>query len=378
MWLERQAHERPDGLAVDDLTYAELHERARATAVAAVHAIARPPGLGFAVELHAVLLRRGTAIPVDLRLTEDEQRVRAATRPRGDGVALVMFTSGTSAQAKPVELTYANVEANARGSAAALGVTADDRWLCPLPLTHVGGLMILTRAVVHGFHALLDPPFDASRVAARLNAGEATFVSMVPTQLTRCLDAGLREPTALRAVVCGGAPLDGALRARAEDAGVPVLDAYGLTETASQVVVEGVPLPGADVRLEDGEIVVRGRMVAGGTLRTGDLGEWRDGRLHVTGRRSDLIVSGGENVSPEEVEAVLRAHPRVADAGVVGRPDPQWGEAVTAQVVGDVDPAELAAWCRERLARFKVPKHIEIVRSLPRTPSGKLLRRSMR
>lgn len=377
-WLGRQARERPDALAVDALTYAQLHERAAALAVAPVHAIAHPPGMDFAVELHAVLLRRGTAVPVDLRLTEGEQRARAAARPAGEDVALVMFTSGTSAAPKPVELTYGNVEANAEGTARALAVAAGDRWLCPLPLTHVGGLMILTRAVIAGFHVLLDPPFDAARVAARLNAGEATLVSMVPTQIRRCLDAGLKDPPGLRAVVSGGAPLDPALRARAQEAGVPVVDAYGLTETASQFTVDGVPFHDASVTLDGGEIVVEGPMVAGGRHRTGDLGEWRDGRLHVTGRKADTIVTGGENVAPHEVEAVLMAHPDVVDAGVFGRPDPEWGEAVTAHVVGSADPQELREWCAARLARFKVPKRIEMVRSLPRTASGKLLRRSMR
>jgi O-succinylbenzoic acid--CoA ligase len=377
MWLERQARERPDALAVDRLTFAELHSRAQALEVGDPHPIALPPGLEFAVHLHAALARRQTAIPIDLRLTPSEQSVRADARPRGTDVALIMFTSGTSAEPKPVELTYENVEANAIGTAKALGLTPHDRWLCPLPLTHVGGLMILTRAVIHGFHALLDPPFDAARVAARLNAGEATFVSMVPTQLQRCLDAGLKDPP-LRAVISGGAPLDGALKARARDAGVPVLDAYGLTETASQFTVEGRPFDGADVRLEDREIVVSGPMVAGGTLRTGDLGEWREGRLHVTGRKSDTIISGGENVTPDEVEAVLKAHPKVHDAGVFGRPDPEWGQAITAHVIGEAEPGELKEWCAQRLARFKVPKRIEIVSELPRTSSGKLLRRLMR
>ena len=378
MWLDEQARERPGALAVDGLTYAELHARAAALDVGEVHPIAHPPGLDFAVELHAVLLRRATAVPVDLRLTEAEQRARAAARPAGEDVALVMFTSGTSAEPKQVELTYANVVANARGTAHALELTPRDRWLCPLPLTHVGGLMILTRAVIGGFQALLDPPFDAGRVAARLNAGEATLASMVPTQLQRCLDAGLKDPPDLRALVSGGAPLDAALRRRAQDAGVPVLDAYGLTETASQFVVDGLPVPEAEVELQDGEIVVRGPMVAGGELRTGDLGTWRGDRLHVTGRKADTIVTGGENVSPDEVEAVLKAHPQVSDAGVFGRPDPEWGEAVTAHVIGTADTQELREWCSHRLARFKVPKQIEIVRSLPRTSSGKLLRRSMR
>lgn len=377
MWLERQARERPEAPAVDRLTYADLMARAEAAGVGDPHPIAQPPGLEFAIELHAVLLRRGTAIPIDLRLTASEQRARAAARPRGEDVALLMFTSGTSAEPKPVELTYGNVEANAAGTAQALGLTPADRWLCPLPLTHVGGLMILTRAVIHGFQVLLDPPFDARRVAGRLNAGEATLASMVPTQLQRTLDAGLHDPPNLRAVICGGAPLNPALRERAGRAGVRVVDAYGLTETASQFTLDGTPFEQATVELRAGEIVVSGPMVAGGTLRTGDLGEWRDGRLVVTGRRADTIITGGENVSPDEVEAVLLAHPGVRDAGVFGRPDPEWGEAVTAHVVGDVEPEALRAWCQARLARFKVPRQIELVSVLPRTPSGKLLRRSM-
>lgn len=380
MWLEQQARERPDAPAVDGLTYAELHARALAFEPGDPHPIRHPPGLDFAVELHAVLLRRRTAIPIDLRLTPAEQDARAAARPRRDGVALLMFTSGTTADPKPVELTYGNVEASAEGTARALGLTPGDRWLCPLPLTHVGGLMILTRAAILGFQALLDPPFDAARVAARLNAGEATYVSMVPTQIQRCLDAGLHEPRRLKAVVSGGAPLTPSLKARAERAGVRVLDAYGLTETASQFTLEGRPFHNARVELVDGEIHVEGAMVAtaDGRLATGDLGEWRDGRLAITGRRADTIVTGGENVAPAEVEAVLLAHPGVRDAGVFGRPDAEWGEAVTAHVVGDADPAELRAWCAARLARFKVPKAIEMVSALPRTPSGKLLRRSMR
>lgn len=377
MWLEEQARRRPGAPAIDDLTYAELHARARATPTTDPHPIALPPGLEFAVHLHAALARRHTAIPIDLRLTPSEQSARAAARPTSENVALVMFTSGTSAAPKPVELTYGNVEANARGTAQALALTPEDRWLCPLPLTHVGGLMILTRAVICGFHVLLDPPFDADRVAARLNAGEATLVSMVPTQIRRVLDAGLQDPP-LRAVISGGAPLDPALRARAEAAGVPVVDAYGLTETASQFAVDGRPFDEAEVTIADGEIVVSGPMVAGGTHRTGDLGTLEGGRLTVTGRKADTIITGGENVSPDEVEAVLRAHPRVRDAGVFGRPDPEWGQAVTAHVVGDADPDDLRAWCAERLARFKVPKRIELVVSLPKTPSGKLLRRSMR
>ena len=192
-------------------------------------------------------------------------------------------------------------------------------------------------------------------------------------------------------MLLGGAPADRALLTRARDAGWPVAPTYGLTEACSQVTVgevgdvetSGRPLPGVTVALApDGEILVTGPTVAGGgTLRTGDLGRLDDrGRLIVTGRKADTIVSGGENVAPAEVEAVLREHPAVADAGVFARPHPEWGEAVTARVVLRARghrAIELREWARQRLAGFKVPKTIEVADALPRTASGKLLRREL-
>jgi len=166
-------------------------------------------------------------------------------------------------------------------------------------------------------------------------------------------------------------------------AGWPVAATYGLTQACSQVAVDGRALPGLAVSLApDGEILVEGPTVAGGgILRTGDLGRLDGtGRLEVIGRKSDTIVTGGENVAPAEVEAALLAHPAVADAGVFGRPDPEWGEAVTASVVlrAPAEPQELREWVAGRLARFKVPKAVEPVAELPRNSSGKLLRRELR
>jgi O-succinylbenzoic acid--CoA ligase len=240
-----------------------------------------------------------------------------------------------------------------------LDIRDDDRWLVPLPLHHVGGLMVLLRSVIYATTAVIaqhDP--------------EATLASMVPTQLVRGLDAGMPR---LRAILLGGGPVPPQLRRPG------VLETYGMTETTSSATIDGRPLPGVDVRIaDDGEILVSGPIVAGGgTLATGDLGRMEDGRLIVVGRKSELIITGGENVAPAEVEAVLTAHPDVSDAAVVGRPDPEWGEAVVALVVGDADPDALRAHCRERLAPFKVPKRFERVRELPRSPSGKLLRREL-
>jgi O-succinylbenzoic acid--CoA ligase len=207
--------------------------------------------------------------------------------------------------------------------------------------------------------------------------------------LTRLLDAGLREPPTLRWALLGGGPLPPELLGRAAEAGVPVAPTYGMTEACSQIATFGWPLPGVELELaDDGELLVRGPTVAQATLspdgwlHTGDLAAFdARGRLKITGRKSETIVSGGENVAPAEVEAVLLAHPAVIDAGVHGQADPEWGEAVVAAVVARdgvaVDADELRAFCAHRLAGFKVPKAVRFVESLPRTGSGKLLRRQL-
>ena len=294
--------------------------------------------------------------------------------PRG---RVVVHTSGTTGEPAPVELAPERVDAQARGTWAALGLTGDERWLCPLPLSHVGGLMVLLRSFAHGTTAVVG---GLDRLAG------ATVASLVPTQLVRLLDAG--APPAGALILLGGAPAGSPLLARARDAGWRVAPSYGLTEACSSVTIGepgdvetgGRPIPGVSVEIApDGEILVRGETVAG-TLRTGDLGRLDEhGRLIVTGRKRDLVITGGENVAPAEVEAVLLAHPAVAEAGVFGRPDREWGEALTAQVVlrAPATADELRGFCAQRLPGFKVPKAVEVVHALPRTASGKLLRREL-
>jgi O-succinylbenzoic acid--CoA ligase len=413
--LERAAAAWPDTVAVETadgaLTYAELLRRARGLAASPGDrvAILLPPGLDFAVALHACLLRGAVAMPVDGRLSERERDAQvqeagividAPLRARDsfasshipdprDG-ALIVHTSGTTGSPRPVVLSYGNVLANALGCFAALGHDRAERWLCPLPLSHVGGLMVLLRSAIAGTTAVLDAP-------AR---DDVTIASLVPTQLGRLLEAGAAPPPSLRVVLLGGAPADPTLLARARDAGWPVAPSYGLTQTCSAVTIadpgdiatSGSPLPGLRVAIEaqrsgdghaaqgSGEILVSGPSVAGGgVLRTGDLGRLEHGRLVVVGRKSDTIITGGENVAPTEVEAVLLEQPLVAEAGVVGRPDQEWGEAVTAFVVlrGELSAPELREFCAARLARFKVPKTIEVVAALPRNAAGKLLRREL-
>ena len=364
------------------------------------------------VAFHACLLLRAPAVPVDARLGARERKelLRGAEvvvstplpedggapfsvrEPAEDELALVVHTSGTTRAPRPVELTFGNLAAHIRAVGAVLGSDPDERWLCPMPLSHVGGLMILTRSAAAAGTVVLEP-FDADGTARQLREGDITLVSLVPTMLARILDAGGRPGPRLRRVLLGGGPVPPALMRRAADAGFPVSQTYGLTEACSTVTLAepgdletaGRPLPGTGLNVAaDGEILISGPTVVGewDALRTGDLGRLDDaGRLTVIGRKSDTIVTGGENVAPAEVEAVLEEHPRVAEAAVFARPHPDWGESVTALVVPDGEQAPSAAELREhvaaRLAGFKVPKSFELVTRLPRTPSGKLLRREL-
>jgi O-succinylbenzoic acid--CoA ligase len=417
-WLPRAAARNPDAPAVvaggRTLRYADLAAEADAAA-RRLHArgaragdrvaIALPPGADFAVALHGCLRLGAVAVPVDLRLGDEERAARAATcavtvdapldGPEGDAplvathdldaVAAVIHTSGTTGTGRAIELTFGNWLWSALGSAVALGLDPRERWLSALPLAHVGGLSILLRSSIYATTAVIHPAFDLDAALEELS--RATLVSLVPTQLSRLLGAGLHHPPRLRMVLLGGGPIPPVLLERAREAGVPVVSTYGLTEACSQVTTGGHPLFCTHVELApDGEILVGGPTVAPGSraedglLHTGDLGAWgEDGELRITGRAADTIVTGGENVAPAEVEAVLEAHPAVSEAAVHGRPDPEWGEAVVATVVladgAHASEEELRAHVRERLAGFKAPKQVGFADALPRTPSGKLLRR---
>ncbi len=454
-WLSRAAKSRPQAIAVQDgeraLSYAQLHAAAlagaaelgeRGVSAGESVAIALTPGLAFAVALHACWLAGAAAVPVDTRLSTAEReqvadgaaltlaeplradpaRAEAVAATHDlDATAVVVHTSGTSSTAKRVELTFGNLLWSALGSGVALGVHPEERWLCTLPLCHVGGLSILVRSAIQATTAVIHERFETQRALRALVHEGVTLVSVVATTLQRLLDAGLQDPPALHCALAGGGPVPPALLERAAGAGVKVCQTYGLTEACSQVST--VPLAALDAGADesgaraavtaatgptapdlgagrplfctrvkiaaDGEVLVAGPTVApaalagDGWLHTGDLGTLDEqGNLHVSGRKSDTIISGGENVAPAEVEAALEAHEQVAEAAVVGRSDPRWGEAVTAIVVpmpGTCpDEARLRDHCARLLAPYKVPKRVLLVEGpLPRTPSGKLLRRQL-
>ena len=399
-WLPLAIAKHPERVAIEapdrSLTYSQLG-RLTAEAPAGDRGGEREPlahsdPIEFAIALHRCLLTGAAAVPIDQRLSSDEQARRAVGgRASTPGTVTVMYTSGTTSAPKPVELTAANWLANALGSAVALGLDADERWLCAMPLAHVGGLSILLRSTVYATTVVAHGRFDVGAMVDELMdpSRRITIVSLVPTMLARLLDAGLASPPTLRWALLGGGPIPAPLLARAAAAGVPVAPTYGMTEACSQIATFGLPLHGIELRLSgEREILVRGPQVAPGSLdehgwlRTGDLGSFdSEGRLTVVGRQVDTIISGGENVAPAEVEAVLLEHPAVADAGVFAVADDEWGEAVVAQVVlrdgRDASADELREFCATRLARFKVPKAVAFAQELPRTVSGKLRRRDL-
>ena len=416
-WLPRAAATAPQSLAVNNLNYGQLLEEAQRAArqLAALGviegdrvALVLAPGEQFAIYFHAVLLIGAVAVPVDPATAPDQIAARTGgarvvvdapleshedpaavllTTHDLSAPAVVIYSSGSSGAAKAVTLSYGNFWWSAAGSAVALGHSPDERWLCPLPFSHVGGLSILVRSAIYRGQTLIHERFDVDAVLNALQANDGpTLVSLVPTTLQRLLDAGLREAPNLRWVLLGGGPISEELLEQAAAASVPVAPSYGMTEACSQIITRGAPLFCTRVELgEDNEILVSGPTVAAQCqpqLRSGDIGHWgEDAQLEIVGRLSDLIISGGENVAPEVVEAVLAEHRSVADVAVVGRDDAQWGQSVTAIVVlndgAAVTADELIEFCRPRLSPHERPKQIEFRQSLGRTATGKLRRRGL-
>lgn len=332
------------------------------------------------------------------------------------GDFILMFTSGTTGRPKAARLTFENFFASAAASAFNIGVDPADRWLACMPLCHVGGLSIATRSLIQGTTIVIHPGFDPAAVNRALRRERISLLSVVPTMLARMLEADPDPfPPSTRAVLVGGGPVSRGLLERAAARGLPVLQTYGLTEATSQVTTlspadalehlgsAGKPLFSIRVAVdappgEPGEILVAGptvfagyfddpeataRALQGGWLRTGDIGRLdAEGFLYVLDRRDDLVVSGGENVYPAEVEAALEAHPAVREAAVVGLPDDRWGQVVGAAVVFEPGASagwgDLEAWLRGRLAGYKLPRRWLEAGELPRTASGKLQRHRVR
>ncbi len=481
-WVARRARTHADVIALEcsgeALTYAQLDHRVEGAAgvLRRLGVSGEPVGVlmgnsvRFAILAHAIPRAGGLLMPLNARLApgetawqlrdartryvvhdgEHEGTAREAAQEAGvealdfgqsfageaaaggdpgatiepDRAHSVIYTSGTTGRPKGAILTHGNFYWSAVASAANIGVEAGDRWLACMPLFHVGGLSILLRSAIYGTTAVIHERFDEARAVRALREERITLASLVATMLQRMFDLDAEPyPSSIRAVLLGGGPAPRTLLEDARGRGLPVLQTYGLTETASQVATlaptdalrklgsAGLPLLSSSVRVEVdgrvaepgevGEIVVAGPTVCAGYLHrhdataeairdgwlhTGDLGSLdEEGYLYVADRRDDLIVTGGENVYPAEVEAALAEHPDVDECAVIGLPDKRWGTRVVAVAVprAATEGASLAetleAHLRERLAGYKVPRHIELWQEpLPRTASGKLQRHLVR
>ncbi|KAB8141646.1 o-succinylbenzoate--CoA ligase [Chloroflexia bacterium SDU3-3] len=338
---------------------------------------------------------------------------------RLDNIHTIIYTSGTTGQPKGAMLAYASHWWSAIGSALNLGLRDDDRWVAVLPFFHVGGLAILMRCAIYGIATVLPSSNSADDIALAIERERGTIISVVSTLLQRMVE-GRPPPTWLRCVLLGGGPAPRQLLERCAALGIPAIQSYGMTETASQVVTlafadalrklgsSGKPLLPNQIRIEAerkearpgeiGEILISGpslmrgyinrpdataSALRDGWLHSGDLGYLDDeGFLFVIDRRSDLIISGGENIYPAQIEAVLRQHPAVAEAAVVAMPDPRWGQVPAAFVVlrqgAALDPQALAEFCAQHLARYKLPRQFLALPELPRNAGGKVVRAQLR
>jgi len=344
-----------------------------------------------------------------------------------DDTAVIIYTSGTTGKPKGAELTHFQLYMNCTVAGGLFGFRDDDIGVAVLPMFHVFGLSsVLNVCVRFGGTLVLIPRFEPDAVLDAIARYRCTIFSGVPTMYYALLQADLagRDLSSLRVGVSGGAAIPGEVIRAFEEKfpGVVILEGYGLSETAStttfnisaeqrKVLSIGRPIWGVQVQLVDeqdkplppgpdniGEIVIRGHNVMrgyyanptataeafrGGWFHTGDLAYAdEDGYLFIVDRKKDLLIRGGYNVYPREIEEVLFTHPAVAEAAVIGKPDPRLGEEVVAFVVlkpgAEADPDDIIAYSRERLAAYKYPREVRIAADLPKGPTGKILKRELK
>ncbi|AFS69750.1 o-succinylbenzoate--CoA ligase [Exiguobacterium antarcticum] len=451
-WIYTRAKEQPDELALitdtERLTWSALYTKAHKLASSWAPLLSRgerialygPSSTAYIVAIHAAQLLELTIVPINIRLSQSEvsaQLKQANVKyvisdrlldsnvkrlpfhaPNQAPEILVrhmpkhyiqsmLFTSGTTGKPKAVEQTMLNHFSSAMNAARHIGSFPDDRFLVVTPLFHMSGLAVVYRSVIYGVPLILEPHFSPNKTMTWIKTEAVTHISLVSVMLDRLLEAGLRRHD-LRVVLTGGGPVPLPILTRALDRDLPVMQTYGMTETASQIATllpedalrkigsAGKPIAPTEIRItRHQEIEVKGPTVmngyfnnpeattaaftADGYLKTGDLGRIdSDGYLYVLDRRSDLIISGGENVYPAEVEAALLSISGITEAGVVGRFDPTWGQVPVAFIVSQLEESSVRQQMEQLLAKYKCPVTYVYRDTLPRNANGKLIRRQLK
>ncbi|CDR21224.1 o-succinylbenzoate--CoA ligase [Staphylococcus argenteus] len=329
-----------------------------------------------------------------------------------DAIASIMFTSGTTGPQKAVPQTFRNHYASAIGCKESLGFDHDTIWLSVLPIYHISGLSVLLRAVIEGFTVRIVDKFNAEQILKMIKNECITHISLVPQTLNWLIQQGLHEPYDLQKILLGGAKLSATMIETALQYNLPIYNSFGMTETCSQFLTAtpemlherpdtvGMPSANVDVKIKNpnkeghGELLIKGDNVMNGYLyptdltdtfengyfNTGDIAEIdHEGFVMIYDRRKDLIISGGENIYPYQIETVAKQFPGISDAVCVGHPDDTWGQVPKLYYISENDIAEspLIAYLSQHLAKYKVPKYFEKVDTLPYTSTGKLQRNKL-
>jgi long-chain acyl-CoA synthetase len=369
------------------LTYAELDAEAERAGSPGLDVFVMPNTPDSVARFHGTLRKGGVVVPLNPLLSESEVRERSVSFAPKSDTAVVLFTSGTTGEPKRVELCATTLARNAAAVADSLGLTEADVLFGAAPLSHVFGLTgCMNAAIDVGACLALMPRFEARLALETIEREGVTVFMGVPTMLAALVQASVETGSTprMRLAHVGGAPLPAVVADAFEERfGAVVLEGYGMTEVGGAVAVSrhdeprrpgsvGRAVAGRTLAIaDDGEILVDG-------VPTGDIGRIDDdGYLFLLDRKKHVILRGGYTVYPREVENALSSHPAVREAAVVGVPDDVLGEEVAAFVVGDVEPEELAAFVKERLAAYKYPRRIEVLDELPRGPTGKVLREAL-